>query len=130
MEPLIEHLKYISNKKNIWYTAFGYLCLYHFLEESTILFEPPKIVSTPITSIIVGQSYVDTLRIDSYPEPKYYINHIQWNVNRQHKRKDRVDTRQFGDISSRSKSEEHMGRRHTEVQHKNNKILAFFEFDD
>ncbi len=71
---LTQHLNYISLKKNIWYSAFGYLILYHLLQESTILFDPPKIISTPITSITIGQSYIDTLRINSYPNPKYYLN--------------------------------------------------------
>jgi hypothetical protein len=30
---LADHLDYISNRKNIWYTSFGHLYLYHFLEE-------------------------------------------------------------------------------------------------
>ena len=30
---LSEHLDYISNRKNVWYTAFGLLYLYHFLED-------------------------------------------------------------------------------------------------
>jgi hypothetical protein len=31
-ELLENHLDYISNRKNIWYTAFGHLYLYHFLQ--------------------------------------------------------------------------------------------------
>jgi len=30
-----DHLDYISNKKNVWYTAFGHLYLYHFLEDGS-----------------------------------------------------------------------------------------------
>ena len=32
-----EHLDYISNRKNLWYTAFGHLYLYHFLEDGNYI---------------------------------------------------------------------------------------------
>ncbi len=53
---VIEHLEYISNRKNIWYAALGHLYLYHLLE-----YDDPQVVvndKREITSgFILGQNY-------------------------------------------------------------------------
>jgi|GEM_PF-4261434 len=50
---LSQHLDYISNRKDVWYTAFGHLYLYHFLEDGD--YTPiivPWLFVTPMTQSV------------------------------------------------------------------------------
>lgn len=46
---LSEHLNYISNRKNIWYTSFGHLYLYHLLEDGDYILNPVELSSFSVS---------------------------------------------------------------------------------
>lgn len=53
-----EHLAYISNKKNLWYTSLGHLYLYHYLQENAPLTVPvAKKENKTATDFMLCQNY-------------------------------------------------------------------------
>ena len=75
-----EHLEYISNRKNIWYTAFGHLYLYHLLKYKT----PATGLHAKDKDIIPSKFVL----FQNYPNPfnsttkiKYSIPNVETNSN-------------------------------------------------
>ncbi len=67
----LEHLDYISNRKNVWYTSVGHLYLYHFAQinyiSSVDTQEQNHILSVPLISLI-----------KSYPNPTSSTYNIKY----------------------------------------------------
>ena len=67
-----EHLKYISNKTNIWYVSVGHLYLYHYLQGNE-----PLTISVPNSkNRIVPEFVLD----QNYPNPFNAFTHISFQI--------------------------------------------------
>ena len=76
------HLDYISNRKNIWYTAFGHLYAYHFIQSTYPEFSLTTIESKNIfdpnslrLDFLIDSMQIDTQQLDSIPIIPNKIKH-------------------------------------------------------
>ena len=67
------HLEHISNRKNIWYTGFGHLYAYHFLQSTY----PEIILNTYISDNIKLDKFI---LYPNYPNPFNPTTTIKYNI--------------------------------------------------
>jgi hypothetical protein len=69
-----EHLKHISNRKNLWYASMGHLYLYHFLQDESAV--PVSVAAR------LGSQPTDIHLSQNYPNPFNPTTQIEYQLSK------------------------------------------------